>query len=133
MAARELNVFSQTKVAGQDLSTHQYKFVSLNASQQVVLCSATTDVPYGILQNAPGSLQPAQVMRMGISRLVFGGSMATGANNVGTDANGKGTLFAAGVAGTAAYPVGTVEEGVNTADLIGVVAINCLGAVKRAF
>lgn len=131
--ARELNLFSVTVQAGQDLSTHKYKFVKLNTSGQVVLCAATTDLPYGILQNAPGSLQPAQVMRQGISRLVFGGSIATAANNVGTDAAGKGTVFAAGVAGTAAYPVAFCEEGVNTADLIGTVSIDTLGALKRAF
>lgn len=131
--AFELDVFSQTRQAGQDLSTHKYKFVKLNSSGQVVLCSATTDVPYGILQNAPGSLQPAQVMRIGLSRLVFGGSIATGANGVGFDAAGKGTLYPAGAAGTVGYPVAFCEEGVNTADLIGTVAINCLGNVTRSF
>lgn len=131
--AFELDVFSQTRQAGQDLSTHKYKFVKLNSSGQVVLCSATTDVPYGILQNAPGSLQPAQVMRQGISRLVFGGSIATGANSVGTDAAGKGTLHAAGAAGTVGYPVAFCEEGVNTADLIGTVSIDSMGAIKHSF
>ncbi len=130
--AFELNIYSTTRQAGQSLATKKYTFVTLNSSGQVVGASATTDVPYGILQNAPGSLQPAQVMRIGVSRLVFGGSMITGANGVGTDAAGKGTLYAAGVAGTLGYGVGTVEEGVNTADLIGSVAINCM-APQRNF
>lgn len=131
--AFEKDRYSVTRQAGQDLSTHKYKFVSLNSSGQVVLCSATTDVPYGILQNAPGSLQPAVVMREGVSRLIFGGSIATATNNIGTDANGKGTVFTAGAAGTLAYPVAFCEEGVNTANLIGTVDINATGAVKRAF
>ena len=128
----ELNVFSQTRQAGQDLSTKQYYFVTLNSSGQVILPTATTDVPYGILQNKPGSLQAALVMRIGVSRLVLGGSIITGANNVGTDAAGKGTLFAAGVAGTAGYPVGYMEEGADAANSIGAVAINCINP-KRAF
>ena len=131
--ARELSRFSTTKPAGTSLTTKQYTFVKLNSSGQVIACSATTDVPYGILQNAPGSLQPALVMRDGISRLVFGGSIATGANMLGTDGAGKGTLHAAGAGGTVAYPVGFVEEGVNVADLIGTVDIDCTGAPKRAF
>lgn len=131
--AFELNLFSQTRQAGSDLTTHKYKFVKLNSSGQVVLCSATTDIPYGILQNAPGSLNPAQVMRFGISRLVAGGSIATASNNVGTDAAGKGTLYPVGAAGTAAYPVGFAEEGVNTTDLIMTVSINCVGNGGRGF
>jgi hypothetical protein len=128
----EENVYSVTKQAGEDLSAKQYYFVTLNASGQVVLPTATTDVPYGILQNAPGSLQAAQVMRVGVSRLVLGGSIATGSNNVGTDTVGKGTLYAAGTAGTAAYPVGYMEVGADAADRIGAVAINCINP-HRAF
>lgn len=131
--AHELSRFSTTKPAGTSLTTKQYTFVKLDSSSNVVACSATTDVPFGILQNAPGSLQPALVMRDGVSRLVFGGSIATGTNSVGTDAAGKGTVLAAGGAGTLAYPVAFVEEGVNAADLIGTVDIDCTGAVKRAF
>lgn len=122
----EIDVFSQTREAGEDLSAKQYYFVTLNSSGQVILPTATTDVPYGILQNAPGSLEAAHVMRVGVSRLVVGGSIATGANNVGTDATGKGTLFAAGVAGTAAYPVGYCEYGADASGRIAAVAINCI-------
>jgi hypothetical protein len=131
--AFEKDRYSVTRQAGADLSTHKYKFVKLNSSGQAVLCAATTDVPYGILQNAPGSLQPALVMRAGVSRLIFGGSIATGTNMVGTDGAGKGTVHAVGVGGTAAYPVCFVEEGVNVADLIGTVDIDATGAPKRAF
>lgn len=131
--AFEKDRYSVTRQAGTSLATKKYTFVKLNSSGQVVACDATTDVPYGILQNAPGSLQPALVMREGVSRLVFGGSIATGVNNIGTDAAGKGTTFAAGTGGTVAYPVAYCEEGVNTADLIGTVDINATGAPKRAF
>lgn len=128
----EENVYSVTKQAGEDLSAKQYFFVKLNTSGQVVLPTATTDVPYGIVQNKPGSLSPAQVMRVGVSRLVLGGSLATGTNNIGTDATGKGTVYAAGVAGTAAYPVGFMEVGADAASRIGAVSINCINP-KRGF
>lgn len=129
----EINLHSSSRPAGADLSAKQYYFVTLNSSGQVILPTATTDVPYGILQNAPGSAQAATVMRAGISRLVAGGSIAIGTNGIGTDATGKGTTYAAGVAGTAAYPVAFCEEGCTAANQIITVSLNALGDRKRSF
>ena len=47
--------FSFTRVAGADLSSDQYKYVKLSTTDTVILCAAATDVPIGILQNAPAS------------------------------------------------------------------------------
>lgn len=128
----EIDVHSVTRQAGEDLSAKQYYFVTLNSSGQVILPTATTDVPYGILQNAPGSLEAALVMRVGTSRVVVGGSIATATNNIGTGAAGKAAAYAAGVAGTAAYPVGFMEEGADADGRIGAISINCINP-KRAF
>lgn len=81
--------------AGADLSAKQYHFVKLDASGDVVACSAITDVPIGILQNAPTSGQTAEVMQAGISKLVADGVIAIGAH-VGTSADGQGDSIAPG-------------------------------------
>lgn len=129
--AFEVNIYSQTRQAASDLSAKQYYFVKLDTAGRVALCSATTDVPYGILQNKPGSLEPATVMRVGISRLVAGGTLGIG-GLVGTDADGKGTLVTSGTTGTVAYPVARAEEVAAADGNIIAVAINAL-VNTRAF
>lgn len=59
-----------TLVAGADLSAAQYKFVKLNTSGQAVAVAAITDVPVGVLQNAPTSGQEAEVLIVGGTKLV---------------------------------------------------------------
>lgn len=59
-----------TLVAGADLSAAQYKFVKLNSSGQAVAVAAITDVPVGVLQNAPTSGQEAEVLIVGGTKLV---------------------------------------------------------------
>jgi hypothetical protein len=59
-----------TLVAGADLSTKQYNFVKLNGSGQAVAIAAITDIPVGVLQNAPTSGQEAEVLIVGGTKLV---------------------------------------------------------------
>jgi hypothetical protein len=54
-----------TLVAGADLSAKQYNFVKLNSSGQAIAIAAITDVPVGVLQNAPTSGQEAEVLISG--------------------------------------------------------------------
>lgn len=63
--------------AGEDLSDDQYRIVTLSASDgKVYRPDAGTDMPLGILQNAPESGEAAAVMLMGISKCRFGETVA---------------------------------------------------------
>lgn len=129
--AFEVNIFSQTRRAGEDLSAKQYHFVKLDTDGDVIACAASTDVAWGILQNKPGSLEPATVMRLGVSRLIAGGTLAIG-GLVGPDSAGKGTLVTSGTSGTVAYPVARAEEVAASSGDIVAVSINTL-VNTRAF
>lgn len=122
--------FSVTLKAGQDLSSAQFTFVKLSADNTVVQCSATTDNPIGVLQNKPGSLGAAEVMTMGLTKLVAGGSLGYGVL-VGTDASGKGTTVTSGSSGTVAYPKGQVVIGNTAAN--GIVTVMLGVPTQRAF
>lgn len=120
-----------TLLAGSDLSAAQFTFVKLNSSSRVVAVTAATDVPIGILQNTPGSLHAADVMAMGVSKLVAGGSLAAGAL-VGTDVAGKGSTPVYGASGTALVVTGQVLEGNTAANGLVTVAFNCLNPTRGA-
>ena len=61
-----------------DLRLKQYNIVKIG-STGVVLAAATTDVPYGILQNTPNAGEPALVRILGPSKCVSGaGSIVIG-------------------------------------------------------
>lgn len=69
----------KTFTAGGDLSGAQYKFVKIdNADGDVVVCTATTDRPIGVLQNDPAEGEAAEVTIVGGSKLVAGGSASAG-------------------------------------------------------
>ena len=115
---------SVSLIAGADLSSHQYKLVKVDSTtRQVVLCSATTDRPLGVLVNAPESGQAAEVAISGIVKVQTDGSVAI-QNLVGTDADGlaqgKGPATADGggaVTFTWGYVLGVALEtdtGANT-------------------
>lgn len=61
-----------TLVAGADLSAKQYNFVKLNASGEAVAIAAITDLPIGVLQNAPLAGQEAEVLVSGGTKIVAG-------------------------------------------------------------
>lgn len=84
-------------VAGADLSAAsvQYKFVKRSTTNtgRVILCSATTDKPCGVLQSpAPTSAldQPVEVVSIGQTKLQSDSTVQVG-NDIMTDANGRAT------------------------------------------
>jgi hypothetical protein len=84
----------KTFVCSTDLSAKQFHFVKLSAQQTVVICSGTTDIPIGILQNAPdGTYNKAAVVALlgggGTSKLVAGGALGTAGTIVATKADGR--------------------------------------------
>lgn len=67
-------------LAGEDLSSYQYHFVTQLGSDNnsVVLMNNATDIPIGILQNAPESGEVAEVMLLGVSKCVANAAIAVG-------------------------------------------------------
>ena len=106
-----------TLVAGADLSTKQYTFVKLDSSGQAVAAAAATDIPVGVLQNAPTSGQEAEVLVVGGTKIVAGAAIAEGAQ-VGTSSAGKAVALVAGT-DTTKYVVGTlITESAADANIV---------------
>jgi hypothetical protein len=112
-----------TLVAGADLSALQYNFVKINSSGQAVACAAATDIPVGVLQNAPTSGQEAEVLVVGGTKIVAGAAIGEGAQ-VGTGSTGKAVALTAGT-DTTKYVAGTLlTESAADGNIVTAV-INC--------
>lgn len=99
-----------TVPAAADLSTHQYKLVTVNSSGQVALGTATTLI-VGALQNKPTAAgQAATVCWAGVSKVVAAGVITAGAR-VTSDANGL--AIAATTAGDAVIGVALATAAAN--------------------
>jgi hypothetical protein len=118
-----------TLVAGADLSAKQYNFVKLNSSGQAVACAAATDLPIGILQNAPTSGQEAEVLIAGGSKLVLGGTVAA-AGVVGVSATGTGVAIVHGTDSTK-FALGQAITGGASGEIVTVV-VACANAGRAA-
>jgi len=79
--------------AAADLSAKQFYIVEITAADTVNVCSAATDVPFGVLQNDPKSGETAEIAYADgeITKVVSDGSTTAIAigDQVGTDASGK--------------------------------------------
>jgi hypothetical protein len=71
--AGQNSILSKTWETSADLSEKQYKFVTLSSGTVDVAGSAVATC--GILQNNPKSGKPAEVMLIGISNVVLGGTV----------------------------------------------------------
>lgn len=124
-------------IAGADLSASSaaFKFVKLNADNQVILCSANTDVPIGVLQMpAPTSAtgQPVVVCSFGVTKVQAAGSLTAGMA-IGTSSGAQAENHVAGT-DTTKYVVGQVLEvtGGTTAGNFITALINCHGPRRAA-
>lgn len=118
-----------TLVAGADLSAAQYKFVKISSGQAVV-CAAATDIPIGVLQNAPTSGQEAEVCVVGGTKIVGSASISAGAL-VGTTSAGKAVALTPGT-DTTKYVVGTIISAPGADGEIGTALINCAAPHRAA-
>lgn len=116
--------------AGEDLSGAQHTFVKISAEGAIVKCAATTDVPVGVLQNAPTVGESAEIMVIGVTKMVASDVVLVDAL-VGTDAVGKAITIDP-KADTNAYICGRALEAAGAADEIVAVLINCCVPVHNA-
>lgn len=119
-----------TLVAGADLSAAQYKFVKLNGSGQAVVCAAATDRPIGVLQNAPGSGQEAEVTVVGGTKVVAGAAVSIGAA-IGTNASALAASKTVGT-DTTNYVAGVALTAAGAANEVITAVINCASAGRAA-
>jgi hypothetical protein len=119
-----INIGSQ--LAGADLRTAQFKFVKLNGSGQVVIASAAGEKVLGVLQNKPNTGEVADVMLIGVTKLISGAAVTAGAL-VMTDANAKAITAATTGSTIAGWALETAGSG--AADVITVVLAPAVGVV----
>jgi hypothetical protein len=117
-----------TRIAGADLSAAAYRWVKLNASGQVILCTAITDRPVGILQNAPRLTEEAEICVAGGSKVVGGAALAIDAL-IGTDANSAAKALTPGT-DTTAYVLGRVIGSTGAANELASVLIDCAAPTR---
>ena len=116
-----------SRVAGEDLSGAQYKFVKLdNGDGTVKAVSAATDRPFGVLQNAPTSGQIAEITVVGGTKVEAGGSASVG-QPVFSASTALAVTLAFGTTGSAAYVVGTFVEDAASGAITSAV-IDCANA-----
>ena len=126
--AWENRVLTITLPADEDLSADQYRLVVLDAtSGKVRRPNAATDIPLGVLQNAPSAAdKPAVVVPLGggISKVQLGATLAIGAivQCQYVDAADAGKAIAAVATG---YPAGVLLEG-GAEDELGTVLLTPL-------
>ena len=119
-----------TFTAAADLSAKQYYFVKITADNTVNVCAAVTDIPIGVLQNAPASGEAASVMLYGISKVSANEAIAV-ASNIGTGDDGQADVVAAGT-DTTVRLVGQALEAASAAGEIISCAINCINGARAA-
>ncbi len=96
-----------TAVAAEDLSAFQWNIIKLNTSGQAEHFDAITDIPFGVLQNAPAAGENASIIPIGtgLSRIALGATLTPGALISGSAAG-----LAVAAAATA-YTCGVLLEG----------------------
>jgi hypothetical protein len=86
--AKEIPGFSYTLEASGDLSAQQFRGVVVDSNGQAAVAGAAAEIA-GVLQNDPSAIdRAAQIVQTGITKMVAGAAVATGAN-VTTDASGR--------------------------------------------
>jgi hypothetical protein len=116
-----------TLVAGEDLSGKQYHFVKIdNGTGNAVAVDGATDRPVGVLQNNPLSGQEAEVLIVGGTKVVAGGTASAG-QPLFASASANAVTLVFGGTGSAAFAVGTfVTAGSASATVTAV--IDCANA-----
>lgn len=118
-----------TMSAGADLSAKQFYFVKISAANTVVVCSAATDKPIGVLQNAPVSGASAEIVVVGVTKINADAALSAG-NLIGTSGDGQADAKTPGT-DTTEYTVGQMLTATGAAGVIGTAVINC-AAPSRA-
>ena len=135
--AVEMNLETKTFEATGDLSTKQFYFVKFDGNvgatgcPRVVVCTAVTDTPIGVLQDKPSATGRACLVAVrGETKINADAALVVG-DKIGTAADGQAAVYVPGT-DTTKYIVGTVTIAAGAAGRIGSAYIDCVGAGRGA-
>ncbi len=121
-------VYTETFEANEDLSTKQYYGVDMVSTRKVELHDAVTDIPIGVLQNAPESGQEAEVLIIGRTPVVLAENIASLPQLMRFDDNGKAAAFDVDT-DTTAYCAGQFLETGSTGEIVEAI-VNCINGFR---
>jgi hypothetical protein len=105
--------------------------VKQNSAGSVVAVAAATDIPIGVLQNAPTSGQEAEVLVTGGTKLKAGATITLGTHFIlGTTSAGAATPLTAGT-DTTKYILGAPLATAASGDIMSAI-INCAAPGRAA-
>lgn len=108
--------------AGADLSAKKGYAVKIDGSGNAIVVSALTDVPFGILENAPTSGKLATITRTGPTKAVLGTGGATKGQLLGPAADGRLIARALGT-DTTKYVCAVCDQTGSAGELVDVEVI----------
>lgn len=106
----------QAFLAGADLSSHQYKLVKWDSTNNSVVLCGNAEKPMGILMNAPASGELAEVAVQGGAKVKIASTMSTLGVSMASAANGVGRAAVAGE-----WAIGTIQDTGVSGDIIPVI------------
>ena len=107
----------RSKIAGEDLTSGQYLFVTLETDGQLDLADAITDITYGVLQNNPDTGEVATVKVSGETKVIAAAQLTVG-QFVGPATTGR-----AQVAVSTQYARGRVVEAAGAAGDVAIIQL----------
>ena len=84
------DIFTETLIAGADLSGSQFRFVKLNAAGRVIPCNAAGERAYGVLLNKGNTGEAVNVSKApGGSQVELGANVTEVGDELTTNATGQ--------------------------------------------
>lgn len=131
MAAIEIPGFKLTLETAADLSASKFRAVKLDNTGKVVVITAITDRPVGILQDAPAAAsRAAEIMVDGVSLMEAGSGGVTAGDAIMFDNTGKGITCTVGTS-TTQYQIGQALSTAASGALFSVL-FDCAAAGRAA-
>lgn len=97
MSFQSNDMWTESRVCGENLTGQQFRFVKLNAAGRVVRCNTAGERAYGILLNKPNTGETAQVVKApGGNIVVAGAAIAAIGAELQTDNQGRAIPAVAG-------------------------------------
>lgn len=112
-----------------DYSSKQYYGAKMNADREVILPTADTDTPVGLVLNKPENSQVAELLIVGRAPGVVSEAITAG-QKVRIDSAGKVALWETG--DTTTFCVGTCVEGAANDGEVGVFNFSFPGAIDTS-
>lgn len=116
MSQVHLKPIIQAFTAGADLTTHQYKLVKFDSTNNSVILCGDAEKPLGVLMNNPNTSEVAEVAVQGGAKVKIASTMSTLSGSVASAANGVGRAAVAGE-----WSIGTQQDTGVSGDIIPII------------